>query len=106
MTIDHWTFICIVAAGVGFDVGLAVIVPSGLDIATLSTALYEDMSLQRILAREALVAMGAWERLHGEMDPLMALQIVIPVEALRTLVAFERPFDVGRRGGLRWLTAI
>lgn len=47
--------------------------------------------LQRILPREALLAVPARERLHRQMDPLMSLQIMIPVEALRTLIALERP---------------
>jgi hypothetical protein len=33
----------------------------------------------------------AGERLNSKMDPLVALQIVIAVEALRALVALERP---------------
>jgi hypothetical protein len=92
VTVDHWTVICIVAAGFGLDVGLAVIVSYGLNVAALSTAFHEDMSLQHTLAwripdeslfafahlqcvfpREALVTVVAWERLHGEMDPFMPL---------------------------------
>lgn len=46
--------------------------------------------LERVLAREALVAMAAWERLDSKMYPLVPLQVVISVEALRTLVAPKR----------------
>ena len=45
--------------------------------------------LERVLAREALITVTTRERLDGKMYPLMPLQIVIAVEALRTLVAPE-----------------
>lgn len=45
--------------------------------------------LQRIFPTEALIAVQTRERLHSQMDPLMPLEIVIPVEALRALIAFE-----------------
>ena len=45
--------------------------------------------LQRVLPREALIAMLAGKRLDGQMNALMALEIVIPVEALGALIAFE-----------------
>ena len=45
--------------------------------------------LQRILSGEALVAVRAWERLHRQVYPLVSLEIVVPVEGLRALVAFE-----------------
>lgn len=47
--------------------------------------------LQCILAREALVAVVARERLDSKMDPLVSLQIMISVETLWALVAFEWP---------------
>ena len=47
--------------------------------------------LESILSREALVAVVAGERLDSKMNPLVALQIVVAVEALRALIAFERP---------------
>jgi hypothetical protein len=125
VTVDHWAVICVIAPRLRLDIGLAVVLPCGLDVATFSTPFNKDMSLQHILAwcaseesllasahlqcvfpREALVTMVAWERLHGEMDPLMPLQVVVPIEALRTLVAFKRSFDVGRLWCLWWLTAI
>lgn len=34
--------------------------------------------------------MRTWKWLHGQMNALMSLEIMIPIEALRTLVAFER----------------
>lgn len=51
--------------------------------------------LERIFARETLLTVSTWERLYSEMNTLMSFQIVIAIEALRTLVAFEGPF-VGR----------
>lgn len=53
--------------------------------------------LKSILAREALVTVRARERLNGQMDTFMTLEVVIAVETLGTLVAFER--SVRRRGG-------
>lgn len=46
--------------------------------------------LQCILAREALVTVCARERLHGQVNSLMTLQIMIPVEALGALITLER----------------
>ena len=62
--------------------------------------------LQGIFPREALITVVAWERLPREMDPLMALQVVIPVEALRALIALERSFNGGWLSCLRLLTAV
>jgi hypothetical protein len=45
--------------------------------------------LQCVLAREALVTVGARERLHGQVNPLVALQVMIPVEALGALITLE-----------------
>jgi len=56
----------------------------------LPTAFHQDMSLQCIFPRKALLAVSTWEWLHGQMDPLMSLQIVITIEGLWTLVTFER----------------
>jgi hypothetical protein len=56
----------------------------------LAAAFNEDVSLERVFPRETLVAVGAREGLHGEMDSLMPLQVMVPVEALRALVALER----------------
>lgn len=47
------------------------------------------MYLESVFSRKALLAVAAWERLYGEMDPLVAFQVVVSVEALRALVAFE-----------------
>ena len=38
--------------------------------------------------------MTARERLHGKMNPLMSLQVMISIEALRTLIALERAIVV------------
>ena len=46
---------------------------------------------ERILARETLVAVIAREGLYSKVNPLMSLQVMVSVEALRALVAFERP---------------
>ena len=47
--------------------------------------------LQGVLARETLVTVVARERLNGKMNPLVPLQVMIAVEALRALVTLERP---------------
>ena len=46
-------------------------------------------NLERVLTGEALVAVATWERLDGEMNALMPLQVVISVETLRALIASE-----------------
>lgn len=51
----------------------------------------ENVSLQCVLARKALVAVTAWEWLDSEMDALVSLKVVISIEALRTLIASEWP---------------
>jgi len=58
----------------------------------------EDMSLKSILSRKALVAVTAWERLDGQMDSLVSLEIVVAVEALGALVASE--WSIVRRIGM------
>lgn len=47
--------------------------------------------LESVLPREALVAVSARVRLDRKMYALVTLQIVVSVEALRALVATERP---------------
>lgn len=51
--------------------------------------------LQGILSREALIAVLAREGLYRQMNSLVSLQVVVPVEALRALVALEWPV-IGR----------
>lgn len=46
--------------------------------------------------------MMAGERLHRQMDPFMSLQVVVPVETLRALVALEG--SVVRR--TRWVARV
>lgn len=53
--------------------------------------------LEGIFSGEALVAERAGERLHGQVDALMPLQVVVPVEGLRALIALERPVVLWRR---------
>jgi len=50
------------------------------------------MYLQGILSRETLVTTGTRERLHSQMNPLVTLQIVVPIETLRTLITLEWSF--------------
>lgn len=50
---------------------------------------YKLTNLQRISSGKALLAITARERLHSQMDPLMALQIMISIERLRALIASE-----------------
>lgn len=63
--------------------------------------------LKSILAREALVTVRAGERLHSQMNSFMALEIVIAVETLGTLVAFKRSVRRGGGHAVRgWMTPI
>lgn len=84
----------IFAADFPFEIGGVV---GGVRIAVFAAAFNEDVSLQGILSRETLITMGARERLHGQMDSLVAFQIVIAIEALWALVALE--WSIGSRGG-------
>ena len=52
--------------------------------------------LECIFPRKALFAMTTRKRLDREMDPFMSFQVVVSVEALRTLIALERPVVVVR----------
>ena len=63
----------------------------------MSNQAKEATYLQRILPAEAFVAMKTGERLNSQMNPLMPLEIVVPVEALRTYVALK-----GSVVRLRW----
>lgn len=56
-----------------------------------AAAFNKHVPLESVLAGEAFVAVAAGERLDGKMDALVALEIVIPVEALRALIASEGP---------------
>lgn len=49
----------------------------------------QGTNLQGVLAREALLAVAARERLDSQVDALVALQIVVAVETLSALVALE-----------------
>lgn len=55
----------------------------------LPTAFHQNMSLQCIFPRKALLTVSTWEWLHRQMDPLMSLQIMVTIEGLWTLVTFE-----------------
>lgn len=63
----------------------------GIDSGKVSTY------LEGVFPGEALLAMAARERLHRQVDTLMPLEIVIPVEALGALVALEWAV-IGRSG--------
>lgn len=102
----------IFAADFPFKIGSVV---GGVRIAVLAAAFNEDVSLdklvtsqdivsrlssthlKRVLSRETLITVGARERLHGQMNSLVAFQIVIAIEALWALVALE--WSIGSRGG-------
>jgi len=64
---------------------------------SFAAAFDQNVSLERILSREALVAMPAREWLHGQVYPLVPLQVMIAIEALRALIASERPVILGAR---------
>jgi hypothetical protein len=48
--------------------------------------------------------MSAWKWLHRQMDSLVALQVMIPIERLWALIALERSFVLWLR--LPWMMAI
>jgi hypothetical protein len=73
-----------------------------IGIAILAAALDQNMSLQCVFAREALVAVSTRKGLHSQMDSLMSLKVMVAVEALRALVAFEWTIWGGRRHAMRW----
>lgn len=50
--------------------------------------------LEGILSREALLAVATGEGLHSQVYPLVPLKVVVAVEALGALVAFERTIVV------------
>jgi hypothetical protein len=56
---------------------------------SLAAAFDKNVTLQGVLSGEALVAVGAWKRLDCQMNPLVSLQVVVAVEALRALIALE-----------------
>ena len=58
-------------------------------------------NLERVLPREALVAVATWEWFDCEMYPLVSLEVVVAVETLWTLIAPERPIIL--RAGLLWM---
>ena len=47
--------------------------------------------LQGVFSREALITMGAGKRLDCQVDSLVSFQVVVSIEALRTLIALEWP---------------
>jgi hypothetical protein len=49
-------------------------------------------NLQSVLSRKALATKVAGERLDGQVDPLVSLEVVVPAERLNALVTLERAF--------------
>ena len=64
----------------------------------------DSTNLEGVLAREALVAMTAWERLDSQVNSLVSLQIMIPVEALWALIASKGSVVLGIL--LLWVVAV
>ena len=71
-------------------------------VGTVSTSFDKDMSLHKLVdsqkeviylqcvfSRETLVAARTWEWFDSQMDSFMTFQVVVPIEALWTLVTFE-----------------
>lgn len=106
MTIHHWTTVRAVAARLRFDMRCGVVVFDRLHFTSLPTTLDEDMSLQCVFPREALVTVVAWKGLHRKVNSLMSLQIVVAVKALRTLIALEGSISGSCLHWLWRLTAI
>jgi len=77
--------ICDLSAALDQDVSLTI-------VSTCSSAHGNGQStyLECVFSREALVTMCAGEGLNCQMNSLMTLEIMIPVEALWALVALER----------------
>lgn len=73
------------------SIGIAVVVvPSLAGLAF--AALDQSMSLQSVFSRKALATKCARERLDGQVDPFMTLQVMVSAEGLNALVALEGPF--------------
>lgn len=83
-----------------------VMAVGGISLLCLTTSLDQDVPLQSIFSREALVAMSAGERLHGQVYPLVPLQVVVAIEALRALVAFEGSLVLALRRRWSWATRV
>lgn len=81
--------------GAGIAISGAVVVVDVLGIAGISAALDEPMSLQGVLAGEGLLTGATGERLDAQMDPGMPLEVVVAVEALRTLLALVGTLRLG-----------
>lgn len=81
----RWLYVELLGLQVG-GLTLGLLVGFGLSFAA---SFDENMSLQRILPRKALITVAAGEWLHRQMNPLMSLQVMIAVEALGALIAFE-----------------
>jgi hypothetical protein len=64
------------------------------------------MPLQGVLAREALVAMTTREWFDCQMYPLMSLEVMVTIEALRTLITLEWSIIVGRLRGRMWRAVV
>lgn len=83
-----------------------------------TASLHKNVPLERVLARKTFITVVAGERLHRKMNPFMPLQVMIAIEALRTLVTFEGPVICGlllrgicsllavHGGGIRGIAAI
>lgn len=62
------------------------------DVSLCDIPLRVDLAyFQGVLPRKALVTVTTWEWLYREVYPLVPLQIVVAIEALRALVAAKRP---------------
>lgn len=58
---------------------------------SLPASLDQFVALQGVLPGKALLAIVAGERLHGEMNAFVSLEVMVSVERLRANVAPERP---------------
>lgn len=68
-----------------------------------TTSLDQPMSSESILARELLATLITGERLDGKMYTLVSFQVVITIEALNTLITFERSIYQWDLGLIRWI---
>jgi len=103
--VDHGAAVVASAFAFGAITGL---ITDRVRLAIFAAAFHQDVSLQCVLAGKALITMSAREGLDSQMNPLMTLQVMIAVEALGALVAFERSVcgGPGKAGVGHWVRSV
>jgi len=83
------------------DEHMSLQAPSALMFIFAAHQFVGQAHLQSVLPAEALVTVSAGEGLDSQVDPLVPLEVVVPVEALRALVTLEGPLSLRHRVVLR-----